>query len=395
MTKRRGAKTAMVVSVFCAAALGLGCGGATKAPPQKTSIAKGSEAPFGGAGDLSELKAVEESIDAEASFDPEDLRVPGSQWGVKKTASGKKKCPKGKKGKKCRENQQESGFIPYSDAIAEQMEGIPWGMHYKAILATFEKKIRENYAEELKSAGGAVEEDRIRTKMIREIAKLKQSYVKFDGQRTGYEGDMVEAEFTHNNRESMLRWDAGKFVEYMFFFDGRFWKRIRSFRKDSFKDDITFDVYVSTLANRFGDGREIVNDVGALIEIKWKDKTSYMAAQDRSGFYGVYCLVFTARVTEDNLAKLRTNKGAKDKEAEKSVSSMITSATSGDLRDNDVSVIDNYTGQEGGEESIRVDTSHSVMRDQPKGKASPKGAKKDGSDKKDKDGDSEDVADIF
>ena len=88
-------------------------------------------------------------------------------------------------------------------------------------------------------------------------------------------------------------------------------------------------------------------------------------AWDRSSFFGVYCLVFTARVTSDNLAKLRQNEGRADGSVADDVSSMVNSATSGDLSDRNTSVIDAYTGSDagGGGYDPTVDESHSVMKE--------------------------------
>ena len=383
MIKRYWAKTIML-----ACAVALGCGGATEAPQKRSSIARGSDAPFGGAGDAADLKTASSSSSEKETYDASDLRVPGSKWGIKGSMAGSaKKCPKGKRGKKCRANRR--GRVPVSAAISEQMEGIPWGMHYKAVLARFEDRIREKYKDQLKNADGAVEEDRIRTNMMREIGKLKKSFVKFDGQRTGFEGDMVEKEFTHNNGESMLRWDAGKYLEYMFFFNGRFWKRIRSFRKDSFSDDITFEIFVSTLINRFGNGKEIFNDMNALTEVKWQNKNTYLSAYDKSGFYGVYCLDFVAKATQDNLSKLRTNRGRGKGKAEENVSSMVTSVTSGGLSDKHTSVIDSYTDGNTGSSEQTVDIEHSVTKKRGK----PAEEKKDKAKSKEKEDD--DNLDIF
>jgi Fe-S cluster biosynthesis and repair protein YggX len=180
--------------------------------------------------------------------------------------------------------------------------------------------------------------------MMREISRLKKSYTKVDGKRTGFEGDVIGREFTHNNNESMIKWDAGKYVEYMFFINNRFWKRLRTFRKDSFAEDITFDDFVSTLVGRFGDGKEMFNDRDQLAEMKWQNKDTLAVAEDRSDMFGVYSLSFIAKVTNSHLSRLRTHK-AKDGDAEKgAVSPIVSTVTSGDVTDRHSNVVDDYTG---------------------------------------------------
>ncbi|MDJ0762451.1 MAG: hypothetical protein QNJ97_05625 [Myxococcota bacterium] len=401
MVKRYSAGGALLIGVM--AALMIGCGGAEK--PQKKAFASGSEAPFGGVGDTSELKGsgggAASTEDTGTSYDATDIRIPGSDLSgntkkknKKQRAAKAKKCPKGKKGKKCRARNRKSKGIPYSEKIKDQTSGIAWGMHYKAVMAKFENIIKDSYKEELKNAGGAIEEDRVRTKMIREINNLRNSYVKFDGDRSGYEGVMIEPEFTHNNGESMLMWDAGKFVEYLFFFDGRFWKRLRSFRRDSLEDKITFEGYVEKLTSMFGKGKEIQTEDGKLDEVKWQDDDTYMIARDRSNFYGVYCLVLSAKVTENNLASLRTNQPKPDGYVTEKVSDVVADVTGGNLSDTHTSVVDSYTGESaGGSSGGHVgDTHHSVTKGSGKKQSGKKTKEKAGKPIKE---DEEGVDDLF
>ncbi len=355
-----------------------GCGGAGSNSESAASQDKGFVDPFGGDADLRAGGEAEPEVD----IDPEDLEIPGAEYGTKKQKGGNAKanCPKGKKGKKCRRQaKKSSGPIPFSDAIADQMKGIPWGMHYKAVMAGFRKRITQAYDEELKTSVDALEEHKIREKMTKEIKKLEKSYIEFNGQRTGYEGAVLEKEFTHNNGESLLVWDAGKFVEYLFFFNGRFWKRFRTFRKEKLNIE-NFESYVATLTQNFGQGKEVRNAAGELEKVLWQDKTTYMTAMDQSGFYGVYSLSFTAKVTEDNLAKLRTAEGRADGSVDQKVSNMVSEVTSGSLADDNSSVVDSYTGVNEGT-TTTIDSSDSVMgKDTKVQKGGKKKAGKGGGD---------------
>lgn len=357
-------------ALFTWSAMCAGCGGAaslTDTSPPKEAPPQGNIDPLGA--DNADLKAEKTTITA--VYEPNDVSVPGAEYGLKPQAEVEQKQGKKGRGKKAMKSQG----IPNTDAIKEQMEGLPWGLKYTSVLAYFEQQIRKTYEPDLKSATGAIEEDRIRSRMLRDIERLRESYIEFKGQRTGFEGSLIESEFTHNNGESMLMYDAGKYVEYMFFFEGRFWKRIRAFRKDELQG-LDFESYVSTLINRFGEGREVYNDKGEFAEIKWKDKSSYMSAEDRSSFYGVYVLIFTARLTQDNLAKLRKNADREGGGPSEKVSGMVTAATGGEASDSHTSVIDSYTGRSSSpapaaESSVSADDSSSGAK-----KAKPKPKKK-------------------
>jgi len=171
--------------------------------------------------------------------------------------------------------------------------------------------------------------------------------VAYNGQTTGYESHMVSSEFMHNNGESMLVWDAGKYVEYLFFINDRFWKRVRLFRIDQL-GGITLEEFNGTIEAMMGTpGQEIVDEEGNLQKIVWRDEDSYAAILDGSKFFGVYGLRLSAAVTETNLDKLRTREGKKDTTtvSDDVASTIERAVTSVDMDDHQESVIDQYTGK--------------------------------------------------
>ncbi len=397
MIERTGLKVFIIViaSLF----ISVGCGGGKA----KVEISSGDDAkrdskPFnapniggGGGGGLS--SALSES--------DEQLVVPGSQYGeappVKQAKKKKKKKKKGKKGKKG----GAALAIPYTEGIADQMEGLMWGMTARKVISIFEFRVKDTYSEELSAAAGdALAEDAIRTKMIRELSRMTRSYVEFKGQRTGFESHMISDEFTHNNDESMLVWDAGKYVEYLFFIDGRFWKRLRAFRKDSFQSDISFMDFLGSLENRFGsEGQESFDAKGDLDKVRWRDEETYADAVDRSAFFGAYGLRFSAAITVTYLDKLRSNVGRETGAVADDISSMVDSVTSGgeELTDHQSSVIDGYTGQaQTGPGAAKVDTTHSVTGKYKKKKGTEKAEKeKEEPTSKENKGSKDDIDDLF
>ncbi len=367
----------ILLTCFIAAALFSGCAGAAATAPKKPVVAEPE--PFAeSSGDLKADLAGDAPTE-ETTAIPDDIRVPGEEFGM-----GSAKQAKRKKGKKRgKRKRRKRGGVPYSKNIADQMDDLAWGMHYKKVANLFEKRIRSFHAEQLKNAHGAVEKDEVRAKIRRELNKLKRSYIRFDGKVTGYEGSLVGEEFVHNNSEAMLMWDAGKFVEYLFFFEDRFWKRVRAFKKDLFEEGMTFDKYTKSLIEHFGKGQQAADDRGQLAEMRWQNEDTYMTAFDRSGFFGAYCLVFSAKITQNNLAKLRVHEGLADGSVAEDVSSMITSVTSGDLENQDSSAIDNYTGVAQDGPSAKVDRGDSVLSKQKQLENQQKEQKEEKKGKKD------------
>jgi|GEM_PF-5403069 len=272
----------------------------------------------------------------ELSAEDERIEIAGAQHGG---------APKMQKpAKKSDLNKPE--FWPATDGIPAQMEDLQWGMSIKKVYKIFEDKIVAKYAEQLKStAGDLLAEDRIRSMQMRELRTLKESFVFFEGQTTGYESNIVYKEFTHNNDESMLVWDAEKFVEYLFFINGRFWKRLRLFRMDQVQG-LDFHSFLASIEEVMGGpGKEFVDREGNLDRITWRDATTYVDIIDGESFYGVYGLRFTSAVTQTHVAKLRTNADRKTLPTTSSASDLIEEVTSSvDLDDHKESVIDSYTG---------------------------------------------------
>jgi hypothetical protein len=360
-----------LVFVVAALAIATGCGGKADKAKIKTgdepgqTTAKPFEAPQIGANE-----GGGGSSGGALSAADEQIVIPGSEFGK---APAVIPPPAAKKSKKGAVPELPAGYIPFSDGIAEQMEGLQWGMSDKKVMSIFEQQIRSSFDEELKTvAGDALAEDGVRTKLLREIAKMHKSYIEFTGQTTGFESHMIADEFTHNNSESMFVWDAGKYVEYLFFIKGRFWKRLRAFRKDSFKADITFMDFLATIESRFGvQGREFFDAKGAFDRVSWRNDDTYADVLDRSSFFGAYGLRFTCAVTATYIAKLRVNadrdKGiVTDKVSD--VVDKVTSASGDSLKDSEASVIDNYTGQKVGDGSNTLDATNSVTADSKKKK---------------------------
>ncbi|MCA9606354.1 MAG: hypothetical protein KC619_12195, partial [Myxococcales bacterium] len=89
---------------------------------------------------------------------------------------------------------------PQSAAIAESLGELRWGMEPQQVHAYFRTQIENTYRPRLAKAPGTIEEDRIRREMSDEIRRLRESYVRFEGTRTGWDLSFLRGEFTHGNR---------------------------------------------------------------------------------------------------------------------------------------------------------------------------------------------------
>ncbi|MBN2803944.1 MAG: hypothetical protein JXR91_12700 [Deltaproteobacteria bacterium] len=351
-------KIFLIISVITAASFGCATSkNASTAPGQVEP--QSFEEP-----DLDETEGIGGYEEVVLTAEDEKLEIPGQ--GLGKVPPVKKKSKKS--------NIKDPSYWPYGPGIADLLEDLKWGMSVKKVFSIFEKKIQASYQEQINAqSGDLLAEDRIRTEMTKELNKVKNSYVRFDGQTTGYESHMVDVEFTHNNNESMLVWDAGQYVEYLFFINDRFWKRVRLFRIDKL-GGISLSDFEGSMETVIGTaGQEIVNDEGELEKIVWRDDDTFVALLDGSKFFGVYGLRLSSAITETNIAKLRTNADKMDTtKVSKDVSSTINSAiNSVDMDDHQESVIDQYTGQTHTDGRFGSDTKKSGNSPESKPAAKP------------------------
>lgn len=256
--------------------------------------------------------------------------------------------PRARRARRAHTEQQQQAAPP-SAAIAEALGELRWGMEPRAVHQYFVNKIRENYRERLTKAPGTIEEDRIRHDMDDEIRRLRESYVRFDGDRTGWDLSFLRTEFTHGNRESMLVYRDENSQNFYFFIQGRLWKWYKAFDSSVFQGQ-TFDQFAEAVQGRFG---RAADRTGTLVEggpqqhwLEWQDRTTRLRAVDQNRFYGFYCLVFEDRETLGRLAELRTNTVPSQAEQGHALVESVTLPASGedDANDGNADIVDRITG---------------------------------------------------
>jgi hypothetical protein len=241
--------------------------------------------------------------------------------------------------------------VGYSAEITKTLGDLRWGMTPDQVKAYFEKATRERYRPLIAKAPGAIEEDRIRTKLNNELDKLRRSYVRFTGQNTGWEVSFVGDEFTHNNGESLLVVNDDHTQTFYFFIADRLWKRFVAFNADQFAG-LSFPDFKQRIEARYGPAQvlEQTNEEtgrARIAGVQWHDDTSYMRAVDNTQFYGVFCLVFSEKATQDNLAGLRRNPSRRPERR----NAMIDAVTSGGTSNANSDVVDRLTGRRIGADS--------------------------------------------
>lgn len=239
----------------------------------------------------------------------------------------------------------------YSAEISKTLGDLTWGMNPTQVKGYFEKSIREKYRPQIAKAPGAIEEDRLRTKLNNELDKLRRSYVRFTGQNTGWEVSFVGDEFTHNNGEALLVVNDEHTQTFYFFIGDRLWKRYVAFNADQFAG-LSFADFRQRIEARYGPAQVITEtneETGQTrtTAIRWHDDTSYMRAVDNTRFYGVFCLAFEEKATFDNIAGLRRNPSRRPERR----NAMIDAVTQGGVNNANADVVDRLTGRRIGSDS--------------------------------------------
>ena len=242
----------------------------------------------------------------------------------------------------------QGGAASSSDAIQQALGELRWGMEPREVHEYFVNRIRQRYREPLSEAPGAIEEDRIRHEMNQEIRRLRESYVRFDGERTGWDVSFLQGEFTHGNRESMLVYRDENSQNFYFFIRGRLWKWFKAFDASVFRGQ-GFEQFAAAVQGRFGDAAE---RSGRLTRrgprqrwLEWQDATTRLRAIDHNRFYGFYCLVFEDQETLERLDELRSDTiEPGDPDSHALVDSVVADGEEGGA-DSHADIVDRITGR--------------------------------------------------
>lgn len=237
---------------------------------------------------------------------------------------------------------------PQSAAIAASLGDLRWGMEPRAVHEFFQKKIRDDFRVRLSKAPGTIEQDRIRHQMEDRLRRLRESYVRFDGERNGWDLSFLRGEFTHGNRESMLVYRDDNSQNFYFFIQGRLWKWYKAFDASVFQGQ-PFAQFAEAVQGRFG---QAVERSGRLTErgpqqqwLEWQDRTTRLRAIDQTRFYGFYCLVFEDKGTLGRLDSLRTNTIESGNEGHALVESVtLPEGEEATSQDGHADIVDRITG---------------------------------------------------
>ncbi len=165
-------------------------------------------------------------------------------------------------------------------------------------------------------------QDRLRSEKKGEVARVSQSFVAFDGKRTGWDVSIVEDEFAHHTGEAMLeRWENsnGKNQRRFFFFhDGKLYKMFVSLDVSILPEDKkNFETFAKVMQGQYGAG-----DVEPGV-VTWRTDEFHVRAVDKLRTYDALGLVIEDPREKKALVALREAKAPPKKETNAVIKSVI------------------------------------------------------------------------
>ena len=224
-----------------------------------------------------------------------------------------------------------------------------WGMSPDEAMGVVENEIRAKFQPKIEAEKEAERQDAVRREMNDTIERMKTSFVRFNGQKLGWDVSIVDREYGHRNQESMVvMWEKDQ-RRFLFFWKDRLYKQFIAYNTERFAGK-TFDEFIEGMQLRYGKAemsfaKRQTDDEMALDYYQWPAQGDYvLRAIDQTGFYGNFCLTLTQKQVMEDIEKDRTqNSPARVRRQNVHVVDQVSAPGSG--VDPNADVIDDVVGK--------------------------------------------------
>ncbi|MCA9527672.1 MAG: hypothetical protein KC549_15395, partial [Myxococcales bacterium] len=222
---------------------------------------------------------------------------------------------------------------------------LDWGVSTTAVLKSLEDELEARYDERLRKAD-TLDVDRILRLKRADLKQIKDSLVRFDGQRTGFEASIVAEDFRSGNGEAMLKVEDGPAQRYFFFKDEQLWKVLVIYSSNVARQ-LDFAGFVGQVEGKRGKAasRQMdPKDAKRLMSATWEDDLTRLVVQDRS-LFGTYAMMFLDKargvpIEEGRAPRANALQPVADARADSMIADIM--AEGGGAENN---VVDKITGQ--------------------------------------------------
>ncbi len=199
-----------------------------------------------------------------------------------------------------------------SRAMGELAGKYKFGMTQQEVMDVIEKETRAKYDPKIQAEKEPTAQDLVRKEMKDSIAQTKASYIRFNGQKTGWDVSLIDREFGHRNEESMMvMWEKDQ-RRFLFFWKEKLYKQFIAYNAEKFKG-MDFETFASAMQQRYGKAqmafaKKQTDDEMALDYYEWPPSGDFaLRAYDQSGFYGNFCLALLQKSIYPQVEKERAH----------------------------------------------------------------------------------------
>ena len=226
-----------------------------------------------------------------------------------------------------------------------------WGNTSDEVLAQVTAAVEKKYQPLIEAAAqDPGKQHRIRDEKEKELNTITNTYMKFEGQKSGWDVSIIGPEFQQNTGEAVIVAKEDVWTRYFFFFEGGLYKMFLAFNKDAIEGK-SFRDFGKEMEGKYGKAREVYRDektktgVRRLLDhYEWNAGPEKLKLVDRSEFYGVFCLVlFDAKVSDRVMAKRKIVNPEQSRH-----DALVEAVTAKDKsdRDSNDNIVDRLTGKE-------------------------------------------------
>lgn len=176
------------------------------------------------------------------------------------------------------------------EGLSAVLDTLDWGAPSTAVLDMLEAEVEKRY-EEILAKADTLEVDRILRRKNAEVKTIRDSLVRFDGQRTGFEASVIDEDFRAQNGEALIKVEDGPAQRYFFFKDEQLWKVLVIYSSNVARQ-LAFEGFIQQIEKKYGSAASRQEDAkGEVVGATWEDALTRLVAQDRS-LFGTYAMVF-------------------------------------------------------------------------------------------------------
>ena len=176
-------------------------------------------------------------------------------------------------------------------AIGELAGKFKFGLTPEETMTLIETDIRAKFQTRIEAEKEAADQDLVRKERQDAVDQMRNSYIKFTGQKTGWDVSIVDREFGHRNKESMLVLWEKDLKRFLFFWNEKLYKQYIVYNAEKFKG-MDFDTFVGAMEGRYGK--------------EWPPQGDFLLrAYDATTFYNNFCLSIIQKSTWPQIEKER------------------------------------------------------------------------------------------